>query len=121
MTSKFHSPVSAWAGALVLVVSALSAPVNAQDDVVIEEIVVIAERLGGSVQDAPIAITAIGADQMQRQQIENTSDMQLTVPNVSYSKGNFTTSGLPDPRRGQHGRRLDCRFGCQCPHERHPD
>ncbi len=76
----------------------LNLPVWAQDnappDEMIEEIVVIAERLGGTVQDVPTAITAISSDQMERQQIENTSDMQLTVPNVSYSKGNFTTSAF---------------------------
>jgi outer membrane receptor protein involved in Fe transport len=97
MTTNFHSRVSAWAGTAVLALTTVAQPALAQDvpdDEMIEEIVVIAERLGGSVQDVPTAITAIGADQMQRQQIENTSDMQLTVPNVSYSKGNFTTSAF---------------------------
>ena len=75
---------------------ALVVPAAAQDiaDELIEEIVVIAERLGGSVQEVPTAITAISAEIMAAQQIENTSDMQLTVPNVSYSKGNFTTSAF---------------------------
>ena len=70
--------------------------VQAQDsNEILEEIVVVAERLrADSVQDVPASITAIGADAMERQQIENTSDMQLTVPNVSYSKGNFTTSSF---------------------------
>ena len=63
-------------------------------DEVIEEIIVIASRRIGAVQDAPAAITALSAEVMERQQIENTSDMQLTVPNVSYSKGNFTTSSF---------------------------
>jgi outer membrane receptor protein involved in Fe transport len=67
---------------------------NGQADEIIEEIVVIAERLGGSIQEVPTAITAINSVMMDRQQIENTSDMQLTVPNVTYSKGNFTTSAF---------------------------
>jgi len=78
---------------LVLTCCAFGTTVQAQDEL-IEEIVVIAERLGGSVQEVPTAITAISAEMMDRQQIENTSDMQLTVPNVSYSKGNFTTSAF---------------------------
>ena len=60
----------------------------------LEEIVVTAARLRGNVQEIPASITAIGADAIQRQQIENTSDLQLTVPNVSYSKENFTTSAF---------------------------
>jgi outer membrane receptor protein involved in Fe transport len=66
-----------------------------QDEEVVEEIVVIETRLrADSVQTVPAAITAIGSEAMERQQIENTSDMQLNVPNVSYSKGNFTTSSF---------------------------
>jgi outer membrane receptor protein involved in Fe transport len=68
---------------------------HAQEPDALEEIVVVATRLrADSVQDVPAAITAIGSEVMERQQIENTSDMQLTVPNVSYSKDNFTTSSF---------------------------
>lgn len=78
---------------LLLVICACGTTAQAQDpDEFIEEIVVIATRLGGEIQEVPAAITAINAQMMERQQIENTSDMQLSVPNVSYSKGNFTTS-----------------------------
>ena len=81
---------------LVLATCAIMPTVQAQDaDDTLEEIVVIATRLrADSVQEVPAAITAIGAEAMERQQIENTSDMQFTVPNVSYSKGNFTTSSF---------------------------
>jgi outer membrane receptor protein involved in Fe transport len=82
---------------LTLVISiSVSAPtVQAQDEEVLEEVVVVATRLrADSIQDVPAAITAIGSEAMERQQIENTSDMQLTVPNVSYSKDNFTTSSF---------------------------
>jgi len=81
---------------LVLAICAIAPTVQAQDSAeFLEEIVVIAARLrADSVQDVPASITAIGAEMMERQQIENTSDMQLTVPNVSYSKGNFTTSAF---------------------------
>ncbi|MCZ6659287.1 MAG: TonB-dependent receptor [Gammaproteobacteria bacterium] len=81
---------------LVLAICAIAPTVQAQDsEEFLEEIVVIAARLrADSVQDVPAAITAIGSETMERQQIENTSDMQLTVPNVSYSKGNFTTSSF---------------------------
>ena len=81
---------------LVLAICAIAPTVQAQDSTeFLEEIVVIAERLrADSVQDVPAAITAISSAMMERQQIENSSDIQLTVPNVSYSKGNFTTSAF---------------------------
>jgi len=101
MASVFHQSFLKFTlrTAVALFASAgICLPAMAQDiqpnDNLIEEIVVIAERLGGSVQDVPTAITAINSVMMERQQIENTSDMQLTVPNVSYSKGNFTTSAF---------------------------
>ena len=85
------------AGPLTLVVATcVIAPIaQAQDEEILEEVVVIATRLrADSVQDVPASITAIGSEAIERQQIENTSDMQLTVPNVAYSKGNFTTSSF---------------------------
>jgi len=79
---------------LILATCVIAPTVQAQEEA-IEEIVVIETRLrADSVQQVPASITAISADAMERQQIENTSDMQLNVPNVSYSKGNFTTSSF---------------------------
>lgn len=88
LTAKFLS--------IILAACALGSAVQAQTaEEFLEEIVVIAERLrADSVQDIPASITAIGSEVMERQQIENTSDMQFAVPNVSYSKGNFTTSSF---------------------------
>lgn len=81
---------------LVIAVCAFGPAASAQEtELFIEEIVVTATRLrADSVQDIPAAITAIGSEAMERQQIENTSDLQFTVPNVSYSRGNFTTSAF---------------------------
>ena len=80
----------------VLATCFIAPAVQAQGpDETIEEIVITATRLrADSVQDIPAAITAFGSEAMERQQIENTSDMQLAVPNLSYSKGNFTTSAF---------------------------
>ena len=80
--------------ALVLATCVIAPTIQAQEEV-IEEIVIIETRLrADSVQQVPASITAISSTMMERQQIENTSDMQLNVPNVSYSKGNFTTSSF---------------------------
>lgn len=57
------------------------------DDV---EMVVTAQRVSERLQDVPIAVSAFSAEALEAQQIENTSDLQLTLPNVVFSKGNFT-------------------------------
>ncbi len=64
------------------------------DDQGIEEIVVTAQRQAESLQDVPIAVTAFSAETLERQQIENSSDLQLTLPNVTFTKGNFTGSSF---------------------------
>ena len=42
----------------------------------------------------PIAVSAFSAEALEKQQIENSSDLQLTLPNVTFSKGNFTGSSF---------------------------
>ena len=54
------------------------------------DIVVTAQRTSQRLQDVPIAVSAFSAEALQAQQIENTSDLQLTLPNVVFTKGNFT-------------------------------
>ena len=63
-------------------------------DVGIEEIVVTAQRQAESLQDVPIAVSAFSSEALQRQQIENTSDLQLSLPSSTYTKGNFTGANL---------------------------
>jgi outer membrane receptor protein involved in Fe transport len=60
----------------------------------IEEIVVTAQRTAQSLQDVPIAVTAFDSAALQRQQINNPLDIQLTLPNITFTKGNFTGSSF---------------------------
>jgi outer membrane receptor protein involved in Fe transport len=60
----------------------------------IEEIIVTAQRTSQSLQDVPIAVSAFSAEMLQRQQIQNSSDLQLTLPNITFTKGNFTGSSF---------------------------
>jgi iron complex outermembrane recepter protein len=60
----------------------------------IDEIVVTAQRQSQSLQDVPIAVSAFSSEALEKQQIENASDLQLTLPNVTFSKGNFTGSSF---------------------------
>ena len=60
----------------------------------LDEIVVTAQRTSQSLQDVPIAITAFTAQSLAAQQINNSSDLQLTLPNITFTKGNFTTGNF---------------------------
>ena len=60
----------------------------------IDEIIVTAQRQAESLQDVPISVSAFTAEGLERQQIENTSDLQLTLPNITYTKTNFTGSSF---------------------------
>jgi outer membrane receptor protein involved in Fe transport len=57
-------------------------------------IVVTAQRQAQSLQEVPIAVSAFSAEALEAQQIDNSSDLQLTLPNVTFTKGNFTGSSF---------------------------
>ena len=59
-----------------------------------EDIVVTAQRQSQRLQDVPIAVSAFSAEALESQQIENASDLQLTLPNVTFTKTNFTASSF---------------------------
>ena len=58
------------------------------------EIIVTAQRTNQKLQDVPIAISAFNSEALEKQQIKNTSDLQLSLPNVTFTKGNFTGSSF---------------------------
>ena len=60
----------------------------------IEELVVTAQRVAESVQDVPIAVTAIGGDALEDRQVVSPSDLQLNAPNVSFTATNFGGSSV---------------------------
>ncbi|MBY6218509.1 TonB-dependent receptor [Qipengyuania aquimaris] len=57
-------------------------------------IIVTAQRQAQSLQEVPIAVSAFDTEALEAQQIENASDLQLTLPNVSFTKSNFTASSF---------------------------
>ncbi|PZQ21710.1 MAG: TonB-dependent receptor [Sphingopyxis macrogoltabida] len=67
---------------------------EAQNDVFGGEIVVTAQRQSERLQDVPIAVSAFSAESLEAQQIENPADLQLTLPNVTFTKTNFTSSSF---------------------------
>ncbi len=71
-----------------------TAQATAAESNVIEEIVVTAQRTAQSLQDVPVAVSAFTAEALQQRQINNASDLQLSLPNITFTKGNFTGSSF---------------------------
>jgi outer membrane receptor protein involved in Fe transport len=58
------------------------------------DIVVTAQRQSQRLQDVPIAVSAFTAENLERQQIVNPLALQQTLPNVTFTKTNFTSSSF---------------------------
>lgn len=63
-------------------------------DVVTDEIIVTAQRQAQNLQEVPIAVSAFSAEALDKRQIENSSDLQLSLPNVTFTKGQFQDSSF---------------------------
>jgi outer membrane receptor protein involved in Fe transport len=59
-----------------------------------ENILVTAQRRSQLLQDVPISVSAFTGEQLERQQIQNAQDLQLSLPNITYTKTNFTSSSF---------------------------
>ncbi len=82
---------------LTFAVSALALAINAQfasAQGVLEEIIVTAGKRETSLQNTPIAISAFSGEQLDRGLINNALDIQMSVPNMLMSKGNFTGASI---------------------------
>lgn len=64
---------------------ALVAPAFAQDDQMIEEVIVTAQRRAESVQEVPIAVSAYSDEQLRTLQVTEGLDMTRLVPNLMGS------------------------------------
>jgi iron complex outermembrane receptor protein len=77
---------------------AIAFPAYAQDAAEEEtsgtEIIVTAQRSNQRLQDVPIAVSAFNTEALEKQQIKNTSDLQLSLPNITFTKTNFTGSSF---------------------------
>ena len=66
----------------------------ADDGYAANEIVVTAQKRVESVQDVPIAVTALSQKTLEEQKIEGGPDIMRAVPNLTFSKSNFTGYNL---------------------------
>ncbi len=60
----------------------------------IEEVVVTAEKRASTVQDTAIAVSAFDSEALESRQIATTSELQFSVPNMMFGKGNFEGSSI---------------------------
>jgi iron complex outermembrane receptor protein len=84
-------------GASAMIMSAtptLMQPAFAQSSAGVEDIIVTAQRREEQAQNVPIAITAIGATQLERQGVTNVIELQSAVPGLNYTRA-VGTYGLP--------------------------
>src|SRR5215213_2002340 len=81
------------ASTLALAQQAAFAAAPAKDET-IERVIVTAQRREENLVDVPIAVSAFDDTQLTSRQIDQATDLQLNIPNVSYSKTNFTSSNF---------------------------
>ena len=56
----------------------------------VEALIVTAQKRGENIQDVPIAVSAFSMEQLDNQKIEGGFDLLKAIPNVTFSKTNFT-------------------------------
>ena len=86
-------PVVGFCVAVCLAIPAATASA-AETESAIEEVTVTAQRIEESVQDVPIAVTALTDNILADRQVINPSDLQLNAPNVSFTATNFGGSSF---------------------------
>ena len=60
----------------------------------LEEVIVTAQRTEQSLQDVPIAVTALGADDLIERQVITFSDLQINVPSLQFGQGQYADSSI---------------------------
>jgi iron complex outermembrane recepter protein len=69
---------------------AAAAPVRVAAAASVETVVVTSSKIKGDIQTVPIAITALSQEQLTSRQIAGGPDLVKEVPNLTFSKTNFT-------------------------------
>ncbi len=60
----------------------------------LEEVIVTAEKRSTTLQDTAIAVTALSGDDLAQGLINNALDIQMSVPNMLMSKGQFNAANI---------------------------
>ena len=81
---------------LLLTMTLMSSFAFAQDDeeYEVEDIVITATKRESTLQEAPLAVTALSGTVLNEKGIVNALNLQFSVPNMLYSKSNFSGSNF---------------------------
>src|SRR5664279_933387 len=71
-----------------------AAPTAAADNGTVEEVLVTARRRSEQLQSVPLAVTALNADQLQTQNVQNLTDVTAVTPNIEVNAGRATSSTI---------------------------
>jgi outer membrane receptor protein involved in Fe transport len=70
---------------------AFAQDVTAEDEgTTVGEVVVTAQKREEAIQDVPIAVSAFSQDTLEKAKIDGGPNLVTAIPNVNFSKGNFT-------------------------------
>ena len=69
---------------------AVAAPAAAQEGTTVGELVVTAQKREEAIQDVPIAVSAFNQETLEKAKIDGGPNLVLAIPNVNFSKTNFT-------------------------------
>jgi iron complex outermembrane receptor protein len=94
-------------GAMCSIIAlSIAGSAHAQDAVVdananeLSDIVVTAQRTNQKLQDVPVSVTAVGAEEITRKQINSAVDLNRVAPNVQFDTGTGGTTSLKPYIRG---------------------
>ena len=84
------SAMSLTLGAALALASVPTSPVRAaeptDDQAVLQEIIVTSQRRAERLQDVPVAVTALTAEELEAKGVSSTHDVLPTIPNVTYDE-----------------------------------
>ena len=82
--------LSSTAAAVVTVALGAGAPASAQEGLLMEEMIVTAQKRVQSQQDVPLALTVLNSDQIEASFSNNIENLQFSVPSLTFRKGTTT-------------------------------
>jgi iron complex outermembrane receptor protein len=91
-TSVVRTRLAATASVLALTIAAPALAQTAPDGgaTAVDDIIVTAQKREESIQDVPIAVSAFSAETLDAMKIEGGAELMRAIPNVSFSKNNFS-------------------------------
>ena len=94
------SPITLAISAILLGTASTAVPLAQAQDAMIEEVVVTARKRQESLQDVPVAVTALTPNQLERGSIQRTTDIDKMVPNVELHQTYIGSESLSATIRG---------------------